>query len=941
LAAGISVAKKDDGISLSALNITLIYLVVAALWIAFTDQLLNSLITDPEYLSTAQTYKGWIYVAVTSIGLFYLIKTHDRQITQKEDKISELSQKFQLEKELSDILFERIPVLITIFDPDLKSFEVNKEFYKVVGWSNTEIEEQDINLLEECYPNIETREEVVEFMKNPGVGWKEFTMISKSGNEIPVSWTNVRLTDNTSVGIGINMTEIKASQAKVRESQRLLKKSFESLQSSLILVNPNDRTIIDCNKATEDIFGYTKDELIGNSTKKLHVNEKSYQEFDELGEEALAETGGFQTEYQMQKKNGTIFHSNHTVSFVFDENGDVDCVVSVVRDITEQKEYQQQLEKRQERLQRSQKIGQIGDWEYDIVTGKITWSDTMYEIYERDPKSDPPSFEALMEHYHGSSSDNFKQVVQKAIEDKKSYDVDTELTTRNGNQKYIRAIGIPIEDETGETTKLLGIAQDITERKKSQRELEERKEFIETTLENLPIGVAVNRIDDGQVTLMNKQFSDIYGWPQEILTDVDSFFEHVYQDEEYRAQIRERVMEDMQSGDPERMQWKRIPITTQEGEQKVVNNRAIPLYDQNLMISTVIDVTKQHELEQELKLQNRKLEEAQEIAQMGYWEYDIESDEAPKWSENLYRIYGLDPDEYEATIESFLKMVHPDDEPDFDEFVKEVIESKSKSDTFRLTKPNGQTGYYHSRNELITDNEGHPSKILGIVHDITEIKRLEEKVIQSVIEAEDRERKRIASELHDGLGQYLVAANMNFQSVENNLEPLSEKRTKQFKTGLSHLKKALSETRNIAYNLMPKAIADYGLLTALENLIQDLRDSTKINVAFNYNFDELKLSEQGEINIYRILQEIISNAVRHSECSNISVILRKVEGNLKLMVKDDGKGAELDHAHDQQGLGLRSIKTRVNSLNGDLNIKSKPGEGMEISITIPNIGDGK
>lgn len=928
-------ANQENDISLSALKITLIYLVVAALWIAFTDQLLNSVVTDPDYLSTVQTYKGWIYVTLTSLGLLYLIKRHDRQIAKKEEEISELSERVKLEKELSDILFERIPVLINIYDPDLDEFRINKEFEKVTGWTNQEV--QEMNFMEACFPDLELRREVAEFMEKPGIGWKEFPINTKSGEQLPTSWTNIKLTDDTSVGIGIDMTEIKASQAKIRESQQLLQKTFESLKSSLILVDPENRTIIDCNKATEEIFGYDREELIDHSTRMLHVSEKSYQEFDDNGKKALEEDGVFQTQHKMKKKDGTTFHSDHTVTLVYDEDGEVSWVVSVIRDITEQKEYEQKLEQRQKRLMRSQEIGKIGDWRFNIETEVSNWSKMLYQVFERDPELGPPSFDALLQNYFAEDSKKLADAMQRAAHKGQPYDIDLQLKTDKDNEKHIRAIGIPKKDESGEIVALRGIVQDITQRKQSQKKLEQRKSFIETTLENLPIGVAVNTIDDGKVTLMNEQFTNIYGWPREILTDVDSFFEHVYPDEEYRAIIKERVMTDMESGNPEQMQWQRISVTTQEGEERIVNNRAIPVYDQDLMISTVIDVTEQERLKEELELQNRTLEEAQAIAQMGYWEYNIGGDEPPVWSDNLYQIYGLDPEEFEPTIDTFLEMIHPDDKPEFDEFIEEIIQKESIQDTFRVAKPNGQTGYYHSRNDLIKDREGNPSQILGIVHDITEVKRMEEKVIQSVIEGEDRERKRIALELHDGLGQYLVAANMNFQSVQDEINNLSDKREKQFQTGLSHLTKALSETRSIAYNLMPKAITDYGLIIALQNLIEDLRKSTEIGFTFDSNCQQLQLANSAEINIYRILQEIISNAVKHAECSQISITLEKTNDNLQLSVKDDGKGAELDKTNKEQGLGLHSIKTRVKSLNGSLNIESEPEKGMKIVISIPNI----
>ncbi|GAC1564282.1 MAG: hypothetical protein NVS3B13_40500 [Mucilaginibacter sp.] len=131
--------------------------------------------------------------------------------------------------------------------------------------------------------------------------------------------------------------------------------------------------------------------------------------------------------------------------------------------------------------------------------------------------------------------------------------------------------------------------------------LEERNAFIETVLQNLPIGIAVNKIDDGETTIVNKQFSETYGWPTNDLTDVSSFFKNVYPEEAYRNEIMGRVMNDIESGDPKRMMWSNITVTTQTGEQRVVNAKNIPLYDQNLMISTVTDVTNEYKQADEIR----------------------------------------------------------------------------------------------------------------------------------------------------------------------------------------------------------------------------------------------------------------------------------------------------------------------------------------------------
>ncbi len=135
------------------------------------------------------------------------------------------------------------------------------------------------------------------------------------------------------------------------------------------------------------------------------------------------------------------------------------------------------------------------------------------------------------------------------------------------------------------------MADEIEIRAKAEDHLAERNTFIETILDNLPIGLAVNYIDEGRAVYMNRRFQEIYGWPEEILTDIARFFEHVYPDPEYRAQITGRVMEDIASGDPARMHWEDIRISRQDGSTAVVSATNIPIHEQNFMISTVEDVT--------------------------------------------------------------------------------------------------------------------------------------------------------------------------------------------------------------------------------------------------------------------------------------------------------------------------------------------------------------
>lgn len=152
-------------------------------------------------------------------------------------------------------------------------------------------------------------------------------------------------------------------------------------------------------------------------------------------------------------------------------------------------------------------------------------------------------------------------------------------------------------------------ARDITERKQAELRLQERNRFIDAILENAPIGFAVHTIHDGQVVFGSRKFKEIYGISRNSINGIDEFFETAYLDPVFRKQMRERIMTDIASGDPSRMSWENIPITTITGEHKVVTATNIPLWEQDLMISTVQDVTERNRAEEEIRRLNEELEQ--------------------------------------------------------------------------------------------------------------------------------------------------------------------------------------------------------------------------------------------------------------------------------------------------------------------------------------------
>ncbi len=165
------------------------------------------------------------------------------------------------------------------------------------------------------------------------------------------------------------------------------------------------------------------------------------------------------------------------------------------------------------------------------------------------------------------------------------------LIARNGSMKWVESSWRPILDETGRQVGVQGVERDITARKRAEDELRERNRYIETILENAPIGFAVYSPKTGKPVFVGRRFEEIYGLAHGSVSSVDEFYDSIIPDPEIRAAVRARIATDGASGDPSRMHWENIAITTSASERKYVNLTDIPIPGQDLIVTTVEDVT--------------------------------------------------------------------------------------------------------------------------------------------------------------------------------------------------------------------------------------------------------------------------------------------------------------------------------------------------------------
>ncbi len=211
------------------------------------------------------------------------------------------------------------------------------------------------------------------------------------------------------------------------------------------------------------------------------------------------------------------------------------------------------------------------------------------------------------------------------------------------------------------------------------------------------------------------------------------------------------------------------------------------------------------------------------------------------------------------------------------------------------------------------------------------LNREREKRLSSFIDGQEGERERLSRELHDGLGQALIAMKMQLESIKPDDVVKTSEKVKRVK---SFVINTIEDVRRMSNNLMPAVLSNFGLVDAISHLTKLIKSSTEIEINFDHNNVSKDISSKISTYLYRIIQEALNNAVKHSGASEINIMLIQEDLKLRLLIEDNGKG--FDHNKLRAaGNGLYNMRERVNLLHGTIDITPSPGAGVVINIKIP------
>jgi len=815
-----------------------------------------------------------------------------------------------------------------IFTKDLKGnlIEVNKAFSDIFGKTPEElVGKNDYNLLgkENSKKVIKYDKAVIKLKKNI-ISEDEFTF---KGKHLIVRTSRVPLKDEKGKIIGItgfaeDITIQKQAEREIKEREKHYRDLF-SLSSTGIVIVDSKMKIYDLNEAFCKSTGYSKEELLGKDIGFLAKPKRKAEVKKHFNRIIKGEI--LDHEVVNVRKDGTErIVRLHERSFKFPD-GSVG-VLSVGEDITEQKLYEKTLIESEEKFRSLTENTNSGIF---IIQGE-----RFIYVNRAIRKMTGYKFEELTNlNFWDIVHPDFKEVIkQRALLRQIGKNVtkkyEFKLVTKQGKELWIDFSATLIKYK-GKPA-ILGTGFDITKRKLIEISLKESEEKFRSLTESANSGIFI--VSGEQLVYVNPAFKEISGFSSEDVKNM-KFWDFVHPD--YKQLIKERGFARLNGKKvPQRYEFK---IITKQGKEKWLDFSAtrIKFMGRPAILGTTFDITNRKLTEVKLTEQYIKNEKILATALDGFILTDTDGKicdvnnsycKMMKYTReellgmNIKQIYGyLSPDEINQKIRNFMRR------------------GQDRFETVHLNKNGEYVDVEASLSLMVFEGK----KYIGaFVRDIGDRKKYEEEILENqrqlrelalhLQSVREEERKLLARELHDELGQILTAAKIDLKL----LEKTSKENGNEIKEITHLVQEGLTATKKLVTQLRPEMLQTLGFIDSIKEMLLKINKNKQLKTYFRSDVKYIYLDFDKSLPLYRIVQESLTNIIKHSKSKVANVQIKTKEKELTIIIKDSGVG--FDPRHIKSGcFGLLGMKERLIPLNGDVKIKSKIGAGTTVTVKVP------
>jgi len=502
----------------------------------------------------------------------------------------------------------------------------------------------------------------------------------------------------------------------------------------------------------------------------------------------------------------------------------------------------------------------------------------------------------------------------------------------------------PVRDHSGAVTNVSMSIKDITEHKQIELLKEEQKAYeeklfqgrqlFEQFMENAPF-IAWVTDENGIVHYMNPLYRAEYGFSandmgKSIYELFPSPFAVDFHMNNLQVISKREAIEVTENA--------RKP----DGTQQVLKVFKYPLYLNGVAMigGWAIDITEQQKMQEALTLSVERYHYANEATSDAIYDWDVVAGKIFR-GEGFYTLFGYS--EKEVSIRSRLSIIHPDDLEQYKKVVFNALRGNTTNHwqlEYRIKDAKGK--YHHVVDKaFIINSKTRAIRVIGALQDITAQKELQARLLQqekkskreiirSIIETQEKERRQLSIELHDNINQMLASCKLMLEVAQDNKEAAPVLTQKSYEG----LQTVITEIRKLSHRLNPSALEDIGLNEAVREMVDKINFSKRLQITYSCEGAEKEAQLQGKdkVAIYRIIQEQLSNILKHAKAAHVHIQLQLHLPKVYISIQDDGVG--FNPASAKKGLGLKSIQNRIEYYFGELEIESAPGKGCLLAAWI-------
>ncbi|MGA2324371.1 MAG: PAS domain S-box protein [Sedimentisphaerales bacterium] len=518
-------------------------------------------------------------------------------------------------------------------------------------------------------------------------------------------------------------------------------------------------------------------------------------------------------------------------------------------------------------------------------------------------------------------------------------DQESQCTDKSGIANFLLVTKVPLRDSAGNITGIVGIHRDITERKRAEEALRYQNEMQQTILDSIPVMVMLfDR--KGHYKLVNRYGQSTLGWSFEEILQHKDIFAEFYPDPKYREYVLDYIKS--ASGTES---WSDFKTRIRDGHVLDTSWINVPLSDGSI-IGIGIDITERKKAEEVLRESEDKFKHVFDYSAIGksitFLSGEIQVNKA------FCEMLGYS--QAELKVKKWQEITHPDDVEDSRKAIDSILSRQKDSVQLfkRYIHKNGSIVWADVSASLRRDNKGKPLYLMTSVVNITERKQVEHKILEyqnhlkqlatRLTLTEELERRHIASEIHDEIGQTLAMVKIKLDTLRNS--PPSEASAAEIKEISSSVEKVIQKIRTLTFELSNPLLYVLGLEAAVaEWLSEQVQEKHGIATEFQDDGKAKPLDDDVKMMLFRNVRELRTNCIKHAKASRVKVNIRRIDDSIEVVVEDNGVGFDPAEVRLMTGkrakFGLFSIRESLENLGGHFEIESKPGAGCKAIMTAP------